>query len=35
MWDQITLAISQTTGEKFISDRHQPLSGGCIIYQSA
>jgi fructosamine-3-kinase len=30
MWDEITLAISQTTGEKFISDRRQALSGGCI-----
>jgi fructosamine-3-kinase len=30
MWDEITLAISQTIGEKFTSDRHQSLSGGCI-----
>lgn len=30
MWDEIAIAISQTTGEKFISDRRQAQSGGCI-----
>ena len=30
MWDEITLAISETIGEKFTSDRQQSLSGGCI-----
>lgn len=30
MWDQIAIAISQTTGEKFTSDRRQAQSGGCI-----
>jgi len=30
MWDEIAIAISQTTGERFISDRRQAQSGGCI-----
>ena len=30
MWDEIAIAISQATGAKFICDRHQALSGGCI-----
>lgn len=30
MWDEIAIAISQATGEKFICDRRQAQSGGCI-----
>jgi fructosamine-3-kinase len=30
MWDEIEVAISQATGEKFVSDRRQGQSGGCI-----
>jgi fructosamine-3-kinase len=30
MWDEIAIAISQATGERFISDRRQAQSGGCI-----
>jgi fructosamine-3-kinase len=30
MWDEIAIAISQTTGERFTSDRRQAQSGGCI-----
>jgi fructosamine-3-kinase len=30
MWDEIAIAISQTTGEKFTPDRRQAKSGGCI-----
>ncbi len=30
MWDEIAIAISQATDEKFVSDRRQGQSGGCI-----
>ena len=30
MWDEIAIAISQATGEKFTCDRRQAQSGGCI-----
>jgi fructosamine-3-kinase len=30
MWDEIAIAISQATGAKFICDRRQAQSGGCI-----
>ena len=30
MWDQIAIAISQATGERFTCDRRQAQSGGCI-----
>ena len=30
MWDEIAIAISQATGERFTSDRLQAQSGGCI-----
>ncbi|PZO37311.1 MAG: hypothetical protein DCF19_19220 [Pseudanabaena frigida] len=30
MWDEIAIAISQATGERFTSDRRQAQSGGCI-----
>jgi fructosamine-3-kinase len=30
MWDEIAIAISQATGERFTSDRRQAKSGGCI-----
>jgi fructosamine-3-kinase len=30
MWDEIAIAISQATGEKFSCDRSQAQSGGCI-----
>ncbi|OIP78562.1 MAG: hypothetical protein AUK48_01400 [Oscillatoriales cyanobacterium CG2_30_44_21] len=30
MWEQIAIAISQSTGQKFIGDRIQSKSGGCI-----
>ena len=30
MWDEIAIAISQATGEKFTSDLRQARSGGCI-----
>ena len=30
MWDEIAIAISQATGQKFTSDRRQHRSGGCI-----
>ena len=30
MWDEIAIAISQATGQKFSSDRRQDRSGGCI-----
>ena len=30
MWDEIAIAISQATGERFTCDRRQAQSGGCI-----
>jgi len=30
MWEQIAIAISQSTGQKFVGDRIQSKSGGCI-----
>ena len=30
MWDKIAIAISQATGTKFMGDRRQTLTGGCI-----
>lgn len=30
MWEEIAIAISQTTGEKFKCDRRQVQAGGCI-----
>ncbi len=30
MWDQIAIAISQATGERFTCDHRQAQSGGCI-----